>query len=90
MEANAAPAFGSGAAGFFNLVLTHTIQGTFSDPAHGGNVEFIGWRMLGYPGVRTTVTADLQRIDRMPPERQVSAYDFPAFSAARERRTRGR
>ena len=90
VEANAATEFGSGGAGFFNLVLTHTIQGTFSDPAHGGNVEFIGWRMLGYPGVRTTVTADLQRIDRMPPERQVSAYDFPAFSAARERRTRGR
>ena len=90
VEANAATEFGSGASGFFNLVLTHTIQGTFSDPAHGGNVEFIGWRMLGYPGVRTTVTADLQRIDRMPPERQVSAYDFPAFSAARERRTRGR
>ena len=90
LEANAAPGFGPGAAGFFNLVLTHTIQGTFSDPAHGGNVDFIGWRMLGYPGVRTVVTSDLQRIDRMPPERQVSAYDFPAFSAARERRTRGR
>jgi len=90
VEANAAPEFGPGAAGFFNLVLTHTIQGTFSDPAHGGNVDFIGWRMLGYPGVRTVVTHDLQRIDRMPPERQVSAYDFPAFSAARERRTRGR
>lgn len=90
VEANAAPEFGPGAAGFFNLLLTHTIQGTFSDPAHGGNVDFIGWRMLGYPGVRTVVTADLQRIDRMPPERQVSAYDFPAFSAARERRTRGR
>ena len=90
VEANAAPGFGPGAAGFFNLVLTHTIQGTFSDPAHGGNVDFIGWRMLGYPGVRTVVTPDLQRIDRMPPARQVSAYDFPAFSAARERRTRGR
>ena len=90
VEANAAPGFGSGAAGFFNLVLTHTIQGTFSDPAHGGNVDFLGWRMLGYRGVRTTVTPDLQRIDRMPPARQVSAYDFPAFSAARERRTRGR
>ena len=89
VEANAAPEFGPGAAGFFNLVLTHTIQGTFSDPAHGGNVDFIGWRMIGYPGVRTVVTPDLQRIDRMPPERQVSAYDFPAFSAARERRTRG-
>ena len=90
VEANAAPGFGPGAGAFFNLVLTHTIQGTFSDPAHGGNVDFIGWRMLGYPGVRTTVTPDLQRIDRMPPSRQVSAYDFPAFSAARERRTRGR
>ena len=90
VEANAAPEFGPGAAGFFNLVLTHTIQGAFSDPAHGGNADFIGWRMLGYPGVRTVVTPDLQRIDRMPPERQVSAYDFPAFSAARERRTRGR
>lgn len=89
VEANAAPGFGSGAAGFFDLVLTHTIQGTFSDPAHGGNVDFIGWRMIGYPGVRTMVTPDLQRVDRMPPERQVSAYDFPAFSAARERRTRG-
>ena len=90
VEANAAPEFGPGAAGFFNLVLTHTVQGTFSDPAHGGNVDFIGWRMIGYPGVRTVVTPDLQRIDRLPPARQVSAYDFPAFSAARERRTRGR
>ena len=90
VEAGAAPGFGPGAAGFFNLVLTHTVEGVFSDPAHGGNVDFIGWRMIGYPGVRTTVPPDLQRIDRMPPSRQVSAYDFPAFSAARERRTRGR
>ena len=90
LEANVATGFTPGAAAFFNLLLTHTVQGTFSDPAHGGNVDFIGWRMLGYPGVRTLVTPDLQRIDRMPPSRQVSAYDFPAFSAARERRTRGR
>ena len=90
LEANVATGFTPGAAAFFNLLLTHTIQGTFSDPAHGGNVDFIGWRMLGYPGVRTMVTPDLQRIDRLPPSRQVSAYDFPAFSAARERRTRGR
>ena len=90
VEADAAPAFGPGAAGFFNLVLAHTLEGVFSDPAHGGNVDFIGWRMIGYPGVRTAVPPDLQRTDRMPPARQVSAYDFPAFSAARERRTRGR
>ena len=89
VEANAAPGFGPGPAAFFNLVLAHAIQGTFSDPAHGGNVDFIGWRLIGYPGVRTMVTPDLQRIDRMPPARQVSAYDFPAFAAARARRIRG-
>ena len=87
LEANVAPGASSA---FFELLLAHTIQGTFSDPAHGGNAEFIGWRMIGYPGVRTLVTPDLQRIDRMPPSRQVSAYDFPAFSVARARRTRGR
>lgn len=89
LEADAAPGFGPGPAAFFNLVLEHAIQGTFSDPAHGGNVDFIGWRLIGYPGVRTMVTPDLQRVDRMPPSRQVSAYDFPAFAAARARRIRG-
>ena len=89
LEMNVPAGFSPSAGAFFELVRTHAIQGTFSDPAHGGNVEFIGWRMLGYPGVRTLVTPDLQRIDRMPPSRHVSAYDFPAFAAARARRTRG-
>ena len=90
LDTDVATGFTPSAAAFFTLVHTHTIQGTFSDPAYGGNIDFIGWRMLGYPGVRTAVTPDLQRMDRMPPARHVSAYDFPAFSAARERRTRGR
>lgn len=89
LEVNVPAGFPRGASAFFELLRTHAIQGAFSDPAHGGNVDFIGWRMLGYPGVRTLVTPDLQRIDRMPPARQVSAYDFPAFAAARARRTRG-
>ena len=89
LEMNVPAGFPVGASAFFELVRTHTVQGTFSDPAHGGNADFIGWRMLGYPGVRTLVTPDLQRIDRMPPSRQVSAYDFPAFAAARARRTGG-
>lgn len=89
LEMNVPAGFPRGAAAFFELLRTHAIQGTFSDPGHGGNADFIGWRMLGYPGIRTLVTPDLQRIDRMPPSRQVSAYDFPAFAAARARRTRG-
>ena len=74
---------------FFEMLRNHTIEGTFCDPAYGGNVNFIGWELLGYPGLRITVPPDLQRIDQMPPARQVSAYDFPAFAAARARRTGG-
>ena len=92
LESDDVPGFGAaGASGsaFFEMLRTHTIEGTFCDPAYGGNANFIGWELLGYPGLRTTVPPDLQRIDRMPPARQVSAYDFPAFAAARARRTGG-
>ena len=89
LETNAATGFLPSASAFFELLRTHTIEGTFSDPAYGGNADFIGWELLGYPGLRTSVPPDLQRIDRMPPARQVSAYDFPAFAAARARRTGG-
>jgi gluconate 2-dehydrogenase gamma chain len=65
---------------FFNLVRTHTIQGTFSDPFYGGNANFIGWDLIGYPGARTSVSADLQRMDRKPAPSRRSAYDYGMFS----------
>lgn len=36
--------------GFLNIVRAHTMEGLFSDPAHGGNREFAGWSAVGYPG----------------------------------------
>ena len=33
---------------FFNLVRTHTITGFFASPVHGGNVDKVGWQLLGY------------------------------------------
>jgi gluconate 2-dehydrogenase gamma chain len=65
---------------FFNLIRTHTIQGMFGDPFYGGNANFIGWNLIGYPGARTTVSADLQRIDRKPEPSRKSAYDHAMFS----------
>jgi gluconate 2-dehydrogenase gamma chain len=65
---------------FFNLVRTHTLQGTFSDPFYGGNANFIGWDIIGYPGARTSVSADMQRMDRKPAPSRRSAYDFGMFS----------
>ena len=67
-------------AAFFNLVRTHTIQGTFSDPFYGGNANFIGWDMIGYPGARTTVSANLQLMDKKPEPSRKSAYDYGMFS----------
>ena len=89
MEDDRATGFTPSAAAFFGLLRTHTIQGTFSDPAYGGNDGFIGWELIGYPGVRTAVTPDLQRMDVAPTARQVSAYDFPAFADSKAGRTHG-
>jgi len=36
---------------FFDLVVTHTMQGYYGDPRHGGNREVVSWRMLGVPSV---------------------------------------
>jgi gluconate 2-dehydrogenase gamma chain len=35
---------------FFQLLRTHTIEGMFCDPMHGGNAGMIGWQLVGYPG----------------------------------------
>ena len=39
---------------FFDLVLTHTRQGFYGDPRHGGNRGMASWKMIGlpYPQVR--------------------------------------
>jgi gluconate 2-dehydrogenase gamma chain len=66
---------------FFILVRMHTIQGTFCDPAYGGNANFVGWDLIGYPGVRLAVTAEDQRMASPPRPVRRSAYDYAMFSA---------
>ena len=86
VEANVATGFMPDAATFFNLVRAHTIQGTFCDPYYGGNASFVGWDLLGYPGVRLGVSAAEQRLDpRLTPTHR-SAYDHSMFSAKRPAR----
>jgi Gluconate 2-dehydrogenase subunit 3 len=84
VESGAATGFAGSSTQFFNLVLGHTHQGTFGDPYYGGNASFVGWDLLGYPGVRTMVTsADQQALERgqLKPNHK-SAYDFEAFNKA--------
>ena len=80
MEKNVASGFTPNASTFFNLVRSHAIQGTFCDPYYGGNANFVGWDLLGYPGLRMVVTEGEQRMgERAKPIRQ-SAYDDAMFS----------
>ena len=88
VETGAATGSGAGFAGssaqFFTMVLNHTRQGMFGDPYYGGNANFVGWDLLGYPGVRTSVTAaDQQALERnqLKPNRR-SAYDNEMFNKA--------
>jgi gluconate 2-dehydrogenase gamma chain len=79
MEKNVATGFIPNAATFFNLVRTHAIQGTFCDPYYGGNANFVGWDLIGYPGLRMTVGEDEQRM-KTPKAVRKSAYDEAMFT----------
>ena len=73
--------FVGGSGSFFNMVKSHTWQGMFGDPEYGGNVNFAGWDLLDYPGVRLAVSPEDQRrleADQLAPVRR-SAYDYPMF-----------
>lgn len=37
---------------FFRLVRENTIEGFFCDPIYGGNRDMVGWKLVGFPGVR--------------------------------------
>jgi hypothetical protein len=67
------------------MVRGHTWQGTFGDPFYGGNHNFIGWDLLGYPGVRTVVPAEMQKLDAHTPPNHRSAYDNQMFMKATAR-----
>lgn len=46
---------------FFDALRTHTMEGMFADPVYGGNKDFAGWRLVGFPGAQLTFTmADMQ------------------------------
>jgi gluconate 2-dehydrogenase gamma chain len=41
---------------FFSTVRTHTMEGMFADPLYGGNKDFAGWRLVGFPGAQAIFT----------------------------------
>ena len=77
-ETGGATGFSGSSGQFFGMVLNHTRQGMFGDPHYGGNENFAGWDLLGYPGVRTSVTPEDQKSLEANQLKFVrkSAYDY--------------
>jgi len=88
LETGAATGFTGSSAQFFTLVLNHTRQGMFGDPYYGGNANFVGWDLLGYPGIRTMVTPSDQKAleAHTLTSNHKSAYDYETFNKATARR----
>jgi gluconate 2-dehydrogenase gamma chain len=51
---------------FFQMLRTHTIEGMFCDPMHGGNAGLIGWQLIGFPGPRMSYREDIDKYHGMP------------------------
>jgi gluconate 2-dehydrogenase gamma chain len=44
---------------FFEMLVRNTVEGFFADPIYGGNKDFIGWRLIGFPGPRYNYVAEI-------------------------------
>ena len=82
VETGAATGFTGSSSAFFNMVRTHTLQGTFGDPYYGGNANFVGWDLIGFPGLRLNVTTEDQRLGAKLTPTHRSAYDHDMFTKA--------
>jgi gluconate 2-dehydrogenase gamma chain len=67
---------------FFLNLRNYTLQGMFGDPYYGGNRDFAGWKLIGFPGIRFTVTEDDQKLDFRAEPVNKSAYDYGEFGFA--------
>ena len=55
--------------GFFSMLQDDTNEGMFADPAYGGNRDFAGWKLIGYPGAQRAYTPE--ELKRGPNERTI-------------------
>jgi gluconate 2-dehydrogenase alpha chain len=61
----------------FDLIWRHLREGLFSDPVHGGNKDFAGWRAVGFPGAQFGYRAEEQVINYNVERAPQSLIDLP-------------
>lgn len=73
MEAGTLETFTTAQA-LFNRLYRLTLEGMFSDPYYGGNANYAGWDLIGYPGVVLGSSTDMQKMGGRLPALHTSAY----------------
>lgn len=73
MEAGQLAGFANAQA-VFNRLHRLVLEGMFSDPYYGGNANYAGWDLIGYPGAVLGSTADMQKMGGRLPVLHTSAY----------------
>ena len=58
----------------FNRLHRLVLEGMFSDPYYGGNANYAGWDLIGYPGAVLASTSDMQKMGARLPPLHTSAY----------------
>ena len=69
---------------FFETVRTHTMEGMFADPIYGGNKDFLGWQLVGFPGAQPLFTED-----DMHSKRAFTRAPIVGLQARANRKTKG-
>jgi gluconate 2-dehydrogenase gamma chain len=84
IESGKATGFTPSSDAFFQAIREHTLQGMFGDPVYGGNKNFAGWDLIGYPGVKMPVSARDQKIDVTVKKAHKSTYADGQFAKAKK------
>ncbi len=59
---------------FFEMLVQNTTEGFLADPIYGGNRDFIGWKLIGFPGPRYNYVSEIEQYDKK--------YEMPFVSIA--------
>jgi gluconate 2-dehydrogenase gamma chain len=46
---------------FFTMLWSNTVEGFLADPMYGGNYNFAGWKLIGFPGPRYNYVGDIEQ-----------------------------
>jgi gluconate 2-dehydrogenase gamma chain len=52
---------GAPAKEFFDMLWQNTGEGYFADPIYGGNRNFAGWKLVGFPGPRYNYVSEIEQ-----------------------------